>query len=53
MKELKTDKLFNSVRSFIEESRNSIARQVNTAMVFTYYHEFADLWSQKSSPEKV
>ncbi len=38
MKELKTDKLFIAVKSFIEESRNSIARQVNTAMVFTYYH---------------
>ncbi len=38
MKELKTDKLFNAVRSLIEESRSSIARQVNTVMVFTYYH---------------
>jgi hypothetical protein len=38
VKEFKTDKLFNAVKSFIEESRNSIARQLNTAMVFTYYH---------------
>lgn len=38
MKELKTDKLFNSVKNLIEESRRSIVRQVNTAMVFTYYH---------------
>lgn len=38
MKELKTDKLFNAVKNLIEESRKSIARQVNTAMVFTYYH---------------
>ncbi|TKB99143.1 PDDEXK nuclease domain-containing protein [Pedobacter cryophilus] len=38
MKELKTDKLFNAVKNLIEESRRSIARQVNTAMVFTYYH---------------
>ncbi|WP_017258875.1 PDDEXK nuclease domain-containing protein [Pedobacter arcticus] len=38
MKALKTDKLFNAVRGLIEESRRSIARQVNTAMVFTYYH---------------
>lgn len=36
MKELKTDKLFNAVKTFIEESRNSIAKQVNTATVFTY-----------------
>jgi predicted nuclease of restriction endonuclease-like (RecB) superfamily len=36
MKELKTDKLFNAVKSFIEESRNAIAKQVNTATVFTY-----------------
>lgn len=38
MKELKTDKLFNAVKNFIEESRRSIARQVNTAIVLTYYH---------------
>ena len=39
MKELKkTDNLFNAVRDLIEESRRSIARQVNTAMVFTYYY---------------
>lgn len=38
MKELKTDKLFNAVKNLIEESRRSISRQVNTAMVFTYYH---------------
>ena len=38
MKALKTDKLFNAVKNLIEESRRSIARQVNTAMVFTYYH---------------
>jgi hypothetical protein len=35
---LKTDKLFNAIKSFIEKSRNSTARQVSTAMVFTYYH---------------
>jgi len=38
MKELKMDNLFNAERGLIEESRRSIARQVNTAMVFTYYH---------------
>ena len=38
MKELKADKLFNAVKYLIEESRRSIAKQVNTAMVFTYYH---------------
>jgi hypothetical protein len=38
MTELKKDKLFNAVKNLIEESRRSIAKQVNTAMVFTYYH---------------
>lgn len=30
--------LIDAIRSIIEESRNSVVKQVNTVMVFTYYH---------------
>lgn len=38
MEQLTNDELFRSVRELIEKSRSEIVRNVNTVMVFTYYH---------------
>lgn len=38
MNHLLNEKLYKSIREVIEESRKSIVRQVNTTMVFTYFH---------------
>ena len=38
MEQLTNDKLFRSVRELIEKSRSEIVRNVNTVMVYTYYH---------------
>lgn len=38
MDQLSNSTLFNSIKVFIEESRRSVVRHVNTVMVYTYYN---------------
>lgn len=36
--DLKTKKLFIDIKGLIDEARSSVTRQVNTIMIYTYYH---------------
>lgn len=38
MSKLVNESLYKSIKDLIDQSRTSIARHVNTTMVFTYFH---------------
>lgn len=38
MNRITSENLFNSIRSYIEEAKRHVVQNINSAMVYTYYH---------------
>lgn len=38
MEQSANEHLYNSIKSHIDETRRFVVQNINTAMVFTYYH---------------